>query len=248
MKGFKQTGLSLVELMLAMAVGLLLMTFVVQAFVANKATNRFNEGLSEIQESGRYGINLLRNEIRMSAYRLDPTNPPLVNPLLGVDNNGPNNSDSLTIRYQGRPAIGAVAADVDCTGGVPALGIIVNTFNLQSDANNNNRLALFCNDGGGNNVAILPGVEDLQFEYGVDLTNDGAANAYLTAGEVVNMNQVVSIRVAMLLATEDNVGSSTEGRNYRLLDPNQLAGPFNDQRLRRVFSLTVVIRNSNDDN
>ena len=125
MRGFKQTGLSLVELMLAMAVGLLLMTFVVQAFVANKSTSRFNEGLSEIQEGGRYGIDLLRGEIRMSAYRLDPSTPPIANPLAGTDNGGLNNSDSLVISYQGD------VGEADCVGGdvvVAAPGMITNTF------------------------------------------------------------------------------------------------------------------------
>ena len=88
---------------------------------------------------------------------------------------------------------------------------------------------------------------NLQFEYGVDLSNDGAANVYLDAG-AANMNQVVSVRVAMLLATEDNVGSHTNDREYTLLDPDVPVGPFADQRLRRVFSLTVVIRNDNSNN
>ncbi len=241
MRGFKQAGLSLVELMLAMAVGLLLMAFVVQAFVANKATSRFNEGLSEIQEGGRYGIDLLRGEIRMSAYRLDPSTPPLANPLGGTDNDGPNNSDSLVVSYEGR-----VAVDMDCAGNpVAAPGLITNNFNLQVGANN--RPALFCSDGAGNDVEILPGVDNLQFEYGVDLSNDGAANVYLPAG-AADMSRVVSVRVAMLLATEDGVGSNTDNRVYTLLDPDQPVGPFNDQRLRRVFSLTVVIRNDNNNN
>jgi len=154
MRGFKQTGLSLVELMLAMAVGLLLMAFVVQAFVANKATSRFNEGLSEIQEGGRYGIDLLRGEIRMSAYRLDPSTPPIVNPLGGTDNDGLNNSDSLVIRYQGRPAV-----DVDCAGNpVGMAGLITNNFNLQ--VGENGLSALFCSDDQGNSVEILPGVDN----------------------------------------------------------------------------------------
>ncbi len=233
MRIFRQQGLSLVELMLAMGVGLLLMTFVVQAFVANKATNRFNEGLSEIQEAGRYGIDLLRADIRMSAYRLDPTTAPVLNPLQGADNDL-NGNDSLTISYQG---------NLDCLGNpVVAPAVVQNIFNLQQINPPINRWALFCN-----NVPILPGVEALQFEYGVDLTNDGAANVYLSAANA-DMNRVVSVRMAMLLATEDSVGSSTNNRLYTLLDPAQPVGPFGDQRLRRVFSLTVVIRNSNDDN
>lgn len=237
---FKQQGLTLVELMLAMTVGLLLMGFVVQAFVANKATNRFNEGLSDIQERGRYGIDLLRSDIRMSARRLDPTTLPVVGPLAGVDGGG-NDSDLLTIRYQGRVAAGGIAADVNCIGVAvvgPAPGIIFNTFDLQPGANG--RSALFCNG-----TEILPNVDNLQFEYGVDLTNDGAANAYLPAG-AVNMNRVVSVRMAMLLSTENNVGSNTAAQDYVLLGQN--VGPFADQRLRRVFSLTVVIRNDNNNN
>jgi len=52
----------------------------------------------------------------------------------------------------------------------------------------------------------------------------------------------------MLLATENSVGSNTNDQRYTLLDPDAPVGPFDDQRLRRTFSLTVVIRNDNSNN
>jgi len=228
----QQQGLSLVELMLAMTVGLLLMGFIIQAFVANKAANRFNDALSHVQESGRYGIDLLRSEIRMSGYRLDPTTAPVANALVHADNTGSNDSDSLTIRYQ------ADVNGTDCVGNpIIVGGVITNTFDVR-DSNDltRSRPSLFCNG-----VEILPGVENMQFEFGEDLTGDGAANSYVANG--ANMNNVVAVRVAILLVTEDNVGSETEGRRYSLLSQLPL-DPFDDKRLRRVFSLGVVIRNN----
>lgn len=65
----KQAGLSLVELMVAVALGMLLMLGVMQAFLGSKNIYTSNQELSEIQESGRFALELLTTDIRNAGYK-----------------------------------------------------------------------------------------------------------------------------------------------------------------------------------
>lgn len=65
----RQKGLSLVELMIAMVLSLLLMLGVIQIFLSSKQTYTTTEGLSRIQESGRFALTFLNYDIRNAAYK-----------------------------------------------------------------------------------------------------------------------------------------------------------------------------------
>lgn len=59
-------GFSLVELMIAMVLGLILIGGVISVMLANKRSYRTNEGLSQIQESARTAYELLARDIRQT--------------------------------------------------------------------------------------------------------------------------------------------------------------------------------------
>lgn len=63
-----ERGLTLVELMVAMLLGLLVTGGVIQVFLGNRATYAFNEGLSRLQENGRFALDTLNHRVRMSGY------------------------------------------------------------------------------------------------------------------------------------------------------------------------------------
>ncbi len=63
-----QRGLTLVELLVALVVSLVLMTGVVQIFIANKVTYRTQEGLARIQENGRYAMQRIGRSARAAGY------------------------------------------------------------------------------------------------------------------------------------------------------------------------------------
>lgn len=65
----RQKGLSLVELLIAMTLSLLLMAGVLQTFLASKQTYSANTALSRVQESGRFAMEFLANDIRNAGYR-----------------------------------------------------------------------------------------------------------------------------------------------------------------------------------
>lgn len=65
----RQRGLSLVELMVAMALSLLLMLGVIQIFLSSKQTYSTNNALSRVQENGRFAMQFLISDIRNTGYK-----------------------------------------------------------------------------------------------------------------------------------------------------------------------------------
>lgn len=61
-------GLSLIELLIAMVLGLSLATGVMQLYVSNSTAERDQEARLRIQENGRFGLNFLGQQIRMAGY------------------------------------------------------------------------------------------------------------------------------------------------------------------------------------
>ncbi|WP_347331152.1 PilW family protein [Marinimicrobium locisalis] len=65
----KQQGLSLIELMISLTLGIVLMTGVVQMFITSRTTFTTQQAVSRIQESGRMAVEFLSQDIRMAGYR-----------------------------------------------------------------------------------------------------------------------------------------------------------------------------------
>ena len=63
-----QSGLSMVELMVAITIGLILSAGVIQIFANSKRTYVVEEALSRVQESGRLALDFIANDVRMASY------------------------------------------------------------------------------------------------------------------------------------------------------------------------------------
>lgn len=63
-----QFGLSLVELMISVTLGLLLMAGVVQMFISSNRVFGTQQDLSRIQETGRLGIEFIGRDLRMASF------------------------------------------------------------------------------------------------------------------------------------------------------------------------------------
>ncbi|KTT30130.1 hypothetical protein NS201_14245 [Pseudomonas oryzihabitans] len=70
-----QRGLSIIELMIALLLGLLLMGGVLQLFLSSKRTYQTNAALSQVQESGRFALEFLAFDLRNAAYRGECMSP-----------------------------------------------------------------------------------------------------------------------------------------------------------------------------
>lgn len=64
----KQSGLSLVELMIAVVLGLVLVAGVIELFVNNRQVYRVQDAKARMQENGRYAMALLGQHIRDAGY------------------------------------------------------------------------------------------------------------------------------------------------------------------------------------
>lgn len=63
-----QRGFTLIELMIAMLIGVFLMAGVIQIFISAKQAYRLQENLSRLQENGRFSMDILTKDIRMAGY------------------------------------------------------------------------------------------------------------------------------------------------------------------------------------
>ena len=62
----KQSGMTLVELMVSMTIGIMLIAGIVQLMANNKQHYLFQSELARMQENGRYALTVLREEIQMA--------------------------------------------------------------------------------------------------------------------------------------------------------------------------------------
>jgi len=63
-----QTGITLIEIMIALLIGAFLVGGVLQIFIGSKQTYRMQEGLSRLQENGRFALDFLAKDIRMAGF------------------------------------------------------------------------------------------------------------------------------------------------------------------------------------
>ena len=96
---------------------------------------------------------------------------------------------------------------------------------------------------------LFEGVEQMHILYGVDTSGNGVPDSYVRSGDAPlsaadpagNWSNIVSVRIAILVRTVDQHGRDVDTNTYPV--SNLVVGPFNDNRRRRVFTTTVMVRN-----
>jgi type IV pilus assembly protein PilW len=88
---------------------------------------------------------------------------------------------------------------------------------------------------------IATGIEDLQVEYGIDTTNNGFANVYLSSPTLVQMQSVVVARVSLLARSSEFDTKYTNDKTYSISNAD-LYAPGDGFR-RQVVSTTIGIQN-----
>ena len=63
-----QRGFSLVELMVAMVLGLIILGALILTFTANKRSYESQNTFARIQENGRYAMDLIIKDLRLAGY------------------------------------------------------------------------------------------------------------------------------------------------------------------------------------
>jgi type IV pilus assembly protein PilW len=205
----RQRGFTLIELSIAVLIGLFLVGGLLAMVQTLKKTSVSQNGLVQLQDSERLAMTLLTDVIQAAGYFPDPTArtlngalPPAGvfagsgQSLFGVSNASVA-GDTLAVRYMTALNDGAI----NCTGGtntVAATLTYINTFSVDAAGN------LVCTVNGGQPVPLVSGVQSLQFLYGVktDLTTSNLfPDSYLQASEMTaaNWKNVLAVRVSLTL-------------------------------------------------
>lgn len=88
---------------------------------------------------------------------------------------------------------------------------------------------------------LVDGVENMQILYGEDGTDaDQVADYYVPLDEVVDINNVVSLKISLLMRSSLK-NLSANAMKYDFSGASNLVGP--DKRLRKVFNTTIALRN-----
>lgn len=220
-----QRGVTLVELMVSIAIGLFIVLVATTIYVQGLSTVSFRAGQSENLNNSRYALSVLDNELTKAGYRRDPTQEMADAFVADAAANAKNgcqfaagqaiyapNAKSLCIRYQARDD-----AETDCAGTSAALdptalpydppaagtGLFVERYSIEGGS-------LVCQSGDANAkaVTVADGVKDVHFEFGVDQMTDPAKGRHIdvfktavpASGEVIR-----SLRYAILMTSTAKV-------------------------------------------
>lgn len=237
----RQRGYTLVEMLIAGVLGLVLLAGIGQLFVGSNQTFRFQRQLAVIQDNGRYALWLLKDEIERYGLQLgESEGPTMPNPDWWVDG-GDDISDTFTVGYE------VEDGSVDCAGSAISIADGAPDFDGDGRPELTNTYSVVDGElrcegsGGAGPQPIIDNVESLQILYGIDTDDDQVPNQFVTADLVPNASRVVAMRLALLIASEMNTSVPKQDRSFQVADRNL---SFDDQIPRRLFSVTVMMRNN----
>jgi type IV pilus assembly protein PilW len=213
-------GFTLVEIMVALLIGLFLTGGLLTLVQTLKRTSGTQTAMSQLQDNERMAMTLIADVIQSAGYWPDPTVQtaagafPTVAPFAV-------GGQSVAFTTAGQTVVGAggyadVAPDqvivvryatsgtdnvINCTGNTAPAGVLVNAFSLQPDLAVAGTYDLMCSFNGNPAVQLVGGIQNMQIYYGVQ-TNPAVSNhsvdTYLD-GDTVTANNywgnVLSVKI-----------------------------------------------------
>lgn len=256
-----QSGLTLIELMIALLLGLILSLAAIQLLLTNQRTFSLQDAVTGVNEDGQMVLRYIAADVRNAGRgsQIEGFTQPIVLSLTADDaagepaafeatDGGDGGNDTLVVSYQGASA--CQGADLTGGGANPEGEIMVNRYFVANGS-------LWCTSlrqvglGSSNyqllnpaEVELISGVESFQVLYGVDATLDQTIGAteYVNAADLDADDAVVAIRVALLLRSNDTSLPVPSGsQTFTVLD-EEIESP-DDRAIRRVFTTTAQVRN-----
>lgn len=259
-----QTGFSLVELMIAITLGLIVLLAISSIYIGSQQTYRVQEDNARIQEAGRYALEVIGRNIRQAGANAEMTFNKMAvdlqcnvvgvcDAIRGVDGATVTDPDTLTVQFYAgsEELIAGLWIARDCTGGQAALGVVVtNTFDLTAGNLRCTGSVL------GVAQSLVANVDDFQVVYGIDTGGSGSpgyqsADLYVAAPTAAQFPNVVTARVCVRLKSANNgltpspqkylncagaLGTATGAAAFT-------TAPAGDLFLHRSFVATYNLRN-----
>ncbi|PTQ67682.1 PilW family protein [Pseudomonas sp. GV071] len=257
-----QTGLSLIELLVGMAISCFLILGVTQIYIDNKKTYAFQQNLSENQEGTRFALLFLQNELGKTGYRRRPDEPvetafPVATASGCTFAAGQTvkyvSANSICIRYQPKDE-----NDRDCVGNKVATASDFTTpytkateiFTEKLSVNASHELV--CTRGT-NDAVLISGVMDLRFEFGVgSATSPQVISAYIKTAPSTSQ-PVLSVRYSTLLRSTGSKLRESVDADAALANWKELLGASDAEvtavktldkgQIYQVSQNTVMLRN-----
>ncbi len=169
-----QRGLSLVELLVAMALGAFITVGIIQMFTANQETYRVNIGQARMQESARFALEFLTAPIRMAGFTGCYSEDDIFEAVAQVAGSPP---------YEANFAAGAIAGHEATAPGVwsPGLGLLPADVQALAPIDGTDVLAVRTSDPSGARLAVPMATPSAP----VVIRNPLVASAYATGALLV---------------------------------------------------------------
>lgn len=238
-------GFSLVELLIASALGTVLLLGMVQLAAATAATSQAQETHALLQERAVFSMQLLASYVRQAGYDPRPW---------GADGKIEAITDAsadAASPHGDRLAIQSLS-DLNCFSarnqdtdgdGEPLFYLRESIFDLNGSGN----LTYRCRYGPGRDAMIeqirrqgqVPGVDSFQVLYGEDSDGDGAVDRWSRAGEWENKKRILGLQIGLLLRGELPTEAPTKF-DITVLD-RSFSAPA-DGKPRRLYQFTAALR------
>ena len=236
----RNRGFTIIELMITMTITSFMILGSVTFLVSARQSNQLQTALSDLNSSGRFGLDQISRDLRMSGYREEDWTAGALDVVVSaIHGESADGGDSISISYEGFRDCSFVSVgtmeDLDGDGVAETArpGMVTNAYQvLDGD--------LLCNG-----QPVTSGVEEMQVYFGEDTDANESPNRWIAPGTVgLNMERVVSVRVHLLVSTSGNSDLSRGVQRYWFDNTyRNTTDPVDDGQIRREYLVTVALRN-----
>ncbi len=216
-----QRGLGLVEVMIALTIGLVLLLGVTGVFTTMRRTSLSMQQLSGVQNQQRMAMYFLHAAISGAGNNPDPMNnssatlyPITVAPAftsatqaLTGTGDGSSGADQLSVRFTAATG----GAEQGCSAAPTAGDVYTDTFSVAGGylvcTETDNTAATAAST-----INLIPGVSAINVLYGVDTSNSGSATQYKSAAQVTTAGLWNSVKTAQVTLLFTNALAGQPGQ------------------------------------
>lgn len=209
------SGFSLIEMMIALTIGLFLLFGLQAIFSSTLQTFTVQRGLAQLQNNQIMAMNNIGNVVQSAGYV--PVSSPLTTTLLGAQTLSASTASPLAASFAAGQALfgGSLygsdsivirsQSTMNCMGATSS-SLVASTFTV-----NNGNLQCSINPDPSNlsPQTLISGLQSMFFLYGVDPAGTGSATQYVTASNVTAWSNVKSVKVTLNFTNPQNPPGAT---------------------------------------